>query len=85
MTKLQQAAYDAQLAADLPVSELAGAVLIKVDGTIDNKKCASYLYAVQQMDWFKAAFPGHVSPVTVVEVAGGLPVTVTGVCAVEPI
>ena len=25
-----------------------------------------------------------VSPVTVVEVAGGLPVTVTGVCAVEP-
>jgi hypothetical protein len=25
-----------------------------------------------------------VSPVTVVEVAGGLPVTVIGVCAVEP-
>ena len=25
-----------------------------------------------------------VSPVTVAEVAGGLPVTVTGVCAVEP-
>jgi hypothetical protein len=25
-----------------------------------------------------------VSPLTVVEVVGGLPVTVTGVCAVEP-
>jgi hypothetical protein len=25
-----------------------------------------------------------VSPLTVVDVAGGLPVTVTGVCAVEP-
>jgi hypothetical protein len=54
------------LAAALPISELAGAVLIKGDGIIDHKHCASYIHAVQQMDWFKAAFPGHTGPVTVV-------------------
>ena len=59
MTKLQQAAYDAQLAAALPMSELGGAVLIKDDGIIGNKHCASYIHAVQQMDWFTAVFPGH--------------------------
>ncbi len=58
--------YDAQLAAALPISELAGAVLIKDDGIIDNKHCASYIHAVQEMYWFKAAFPGHAGPVSVV-------------------
>jgi len=62
MTKLQEAAYNAQLAAGLPISELAGAVLIKDDGIIDHQHCASYIHAVQQMDWFKAAFPGHTGP-----------------------
>ncbi|HXB48610.1 MAG TPA: hypothetical protein VNW50_12690 [Streptosporangiaceae bacterium] len=54
------------MAAALPTSELAGAVLIKGDGIIDHKHCASYINAVQQMDWFKAAFPGHTGPVAVV-------------------
>ena len=66
MTKLQQAAYDAQLAAGLPVSKLAGVLLIKGDGVIDHKHCASYIHAVQEMDWFKAAFPNYADPVTVV-------------------
>jgi hypothetical protein len=66
MTKLQQAAYDAQLAAALPVSQLAAAVLIRNGGIIDRKHCASYIHAVQQMDWFNATFPGHSGPVTVV-------------------
>jgi hypothetical protein len=59
------------LAAGLPISELAGAVLIKDDGIIDHRHCASYIHAVQQMDWFKAAFPGHAGPVTVVGGKGG--------------
>ena len=71
MTKLQQAAYDAQLAAALPMSELGGAVLIKDDGIIGNKHCASYIHAVQQMDWFTAVFPGHAGAVTVVGGKGG--------------
>jgi hypothetical protein len=70
-TKLQQAVYDAQLAAALPISELAGAVLIKDDGIIGSKHCASYIHAVQQMDWFKTAFTGHTGPVTVVGGRGG--------------
>jgi hypothetical protein len=66
MTKLQEAAYNAQLAAALPISALAAAVLIKDDGIIDLQHCAIYIHAVQQMDWFKVAFPGHTGPVTVV-------------------
>jgi hypothetical protein len=54
------------LAAGLPISELAGTVLIQGDGIIDHQHCASYIHAVQQMDWFKAAFPAHSDPVTVV-------------------
>jgi hypothetical protein len=71
MTKLQEAAYNAQLAAGLPISKLAGVVLIKNDGIIDHQHCASYINAVQQMDWFKAAFPGHNGPVTVIGGKGG--------------
>jgi hypothetical protein len=59
------------LAAGLPISELAGAVLIKDDGIIGHQHCASYIHAVQQMDWFRAAFPGHTGPVTVVGGKGG--------------
>ena len=59
ITKLQEAAYNAQLAAGLPISEMACAVLIKNDGIIDHQHCSSYIHAIQQMDWFKAAFPGH--------------------------
>lgn len=59
MTMLQQAAYNAQLAAGLPISRLAGTVLIRDAGIIDHQHCASYIHAVQQMDWFRAAFPGH--------------------------
>lgn len=71
VTKLQQAAYDAQLAAGLPVSELAGAVLTLADGTISHRHCATYIHAVQEMDWFKAAFPSHVASVAIRGGRGG--------------
>jgi hypothetical protein len=54
------------LAAGLPVSTLARAVLIKNDGIINYQRCANYIHAVQQMDWFMAAFPAYNGPVTVV-------------------
>jgi hypothetical protein len=66
MTRLQQAAYNAQLAAALPVSELGETVLAIDDGMISRQHCAIYVLAVQRMDWFKAAFPAHAGPVTVV-------------------
>jgi putative metallohydrolase (TIGR04338 family) len=59
------------LAAGLPISKLAGSVLIKNDDMIDHQHCANYIHAVQQMDWFKAAFPTHTDPVTVVGGKGG--------------
>lgn len=71
MTRLQEAAYSAQLAAALPVSDLAGTVLVIHDGTINRQHCATYVLAVQRMDWFKAAFPAHSAPVTVVGGQGG--------------
>jgi hypothetical protein len=58
-TKLQEAAYNAQLAAGLPISALARAVLIKDDRLIDYRRCATYIHAVQQTEWFKAAFPAY--------------------------
>lgn len=71
MTRLQENAYNAQLAAGLPVSALAGA-LLRADGrgVIGWRQCAAYIGAVQQMDWFSAAFPTHSGPVTVVGGAG---------------
>ncbi len=66
MTRLQEKAYNAQLAAGLPVSELAEAVLIMDDGLITRQNCATYIRAIQQMNWFMAAFPVHSDPVTVV-------------------
>jgi hypothetical protein len=42
-TKLQEAAYGARLAAGLPVSDLATAVLISADGTIHHRFCAAYI------------------------------------------
>jgi hypothetical protein len=71
MTKLQEAAYNAQLAAGLPVSKLAGEVLIKDNGCIAHRHCASYIHAVQRMDWFEAAFPSHADPVAVAGGKGG--------------
>ena len=65
-TRLKQAAYDAQLAAGLPVSTLARAVLVKDNGIINHQHCAKYIVAVQQMDWFTAAFAAHTGPVTVI-------------------
>jgi hypothetical protein len=50
----------------LPVSELARAILIENDGLISHLHCASYIRAVQQADWFTAAFPAYAGPVTVV-------------------
>ena len=49
----------------MPVSGLAGAVLINDDGLISHQHCARYIHAVQQMDWFTAAFPAYNGPVTV--------------------
>jgi len=46
-------------------------VLIKDGGVIGYQHCASYIHAVQQMDWFKAAFPTYTSLVTVVGGKGG--------------
>lgn len=71
MTRLQQAAYNAQLAAGLPVSQLARAVLITDDGIISYQQCARYIHAVQQTDWFMATFLAHAGPVTVVGGKGG--------------
>ena len=68
---MQEAAYNAQLAAGLPVSLLARAVLIKDDGIINYRHCARYIHAVQQMDWFTAAFVAYTGPVTVVGGKGG--------------
>ena len=71
MTRLQEAAYNAQLAAALPVSDLAETVLVLDHSIIKRQHCATYVLAVQRMDWFKAAFPAHNSPVTVVGGKGG--------------
>ena len=68
MTRLQEAAYNAQRAAGLPVSMLAEAILIMDDGKINHRHCATYILAVQQLDWFEAAFSSHAGRVTV---AGG--------------
>ena len=65
-TKLQEAAYNAQLAAGLPVSELARALLIVNGQAIDYRRCASYIYAIQDTNWFRAAFASGAEPVTVV-------------------
>jgi hypothetical protein len=65
-TTLQQSAYNAQLAAGLPVSELARAVLISNNGRVHHRQCAEYLRAVQQTEWFRAAFAAHTEPLTVV-------------------
>jgi hypothetical protein len=59
------------LAAGLPISELARAVLIKDDRIIDYRRCATYIHAIQRKEWFKAAFPAYTSPVTVVGGKGG--------------
>jgi hypothetical protein len=59
------------LAAGLPVSKLAGEVLIRGNGIISYQHCAGYIHAVQEMDWFTAAFPAYTGPVTVVGGKGG--------------
>jgi len=59
------------LAAGLPVSELARAVLVEDNGIINYQHCASYIHAVQRMDWFMAAFRAYTGPVTVVGGTGG--------------
>jgi hypothetical protein len=66
VTRLQENAYNAQLAAGLPVSALASAVLVVDDGVIGHRHCATYIRAIQQMEWFMAAFPAHSDPLTVV-------------------
>jgi hypothetical protein len=50
----------------LPVSKLASSVLIRDNGVINYQHCARYIHAIQQMDWFTAAFPAYAGPVTVV-------------------
>lgn len=66
MTRLQQAAYDAQFAAGLPVSELARLILVEVEARIHFRRCAAYIHAVQQAPWFTDAFGAHAGPITVV-------------------
>ena len=55
----------------MPVSELARAVLVEDNGIINYQHCASYIHAVQRMDWFMAAFRAYTGPVTVVGGTGG--------------
>ena len=55
----------------MPVSELARAVLMQDDQIIDYRRCATYLHAIQQTEWFKAAFPAYTDPVTVAGGRGG--------------
>jgi len=55
----------------LPVSELARTVLVQGNGIISHRRCASYIHAVQQRDWFAAAFLSCTGPVTVVGGKGG--------------
>jgi hypothetical protein len=54
------------LAAGLPVSDLACAVLIKNDGLISYQLCARYISSIQQTSWFTAAFPAYADRITVV-------------------
>jgi len=46
-------------------------MLIKGNGAIAYQQCTSYIRAVQQMDWFTAAFRAYTGPVTVVGGKGG--------------
>ena len=59
------------MAAGLPSSKLARAVLIRDDGIKNYRHSASYIHAIQRMDWFMAAFPAYTGPVTVVGGKGG--------------
>ena len=59
------------MAAGLPVSRLARELLIKNDGIISLQHCAIYIHAIQQTDWFTAAFRAYTGPVTVVGGKGG--------------
>lgn len=43
-------------------------MLLRRDGLIGREHCARYIHAVQQADWFAAAFGAYAVPVTV---AGG--------------
>lgn len=70
-TRLQQAAYDAQLAAALPGSDLGRALLGRDGETVAIARCRLYIHTVQQMDWFIAAFYGRSSAVVVVGGRGG--------------
>ena len=66
MTRLQENAYNAQLAAGLPVSSLASAMLVVDGGVIGRRHCATYILRRPADDWFTAAFPAHSEPLTVV-------------------
>lgn len=46
-------------------------MFLKDDSIISYRYCANYIHAIQQMDWFKAAFPAHTDPVTVAGGRGG--------------
>lgn len=65
-TRLQEAAYNSQLAAGLPTSELAHTLLRQHAGLVGLRQCGAYIHAIQHMDWFTAAFTGHAAPVIVV-------------------
>jgi hypothetical protein len=41
------------------------------DRIIDYRHCATYIHAIQQMEWFKAAFAAYTDPVIVVGGRGG--------------
>ena len=64
-TRLRQAAYDAQLAAALPVSDLARELLTSTAHLISHRRCGAYIHTIQQTDWFAAAFTGFTDPISV--------------------
>lgn len=57
-TKLQEAAYGAQLAAGLRVSDLATAVLISADGTIHHRSLALPLPEGTSCGWRTSSLRG---------------------------
>jgi hypothetical protein len=71
VNRLQDAAYGAQWAACLPISDLGRRLFIHNDGPIPVDRCAAYLDATVTATWFIAAFaPSATTRVHVVERTG---------------
>lgn len=63
---MQEAAYNAQLAAGLPVSDIARTILVNDGVSIPYASCGAYIHAIQRSRCFGLAFASHTDPVSVV-------------------